>query len=63
MQGSHDLELCLCISLSDLCFGHSYSTLAKLLTRHIPTVDLNPKCSLCLEHHSKYQHRKALSFL
>lgn len=63
MQGSHDLELCLCISLSDLCFGDSYSTLAKLLTRHNPTVDLDLKCSLCLEHHSKYPHRKGLSFL
>lgn len=43
-------------------FGDSNSTLATLLTRHIPTVDLDPKCSLCLEHHSKYPHRKALSF-
>lgn len=43
-------------------FGDSNSTLATLLTRHIPTVDLDPKCSLCLEHNSKYPHRKALSF-
>ena len=42
-----------------LSFSGPESTPATLLTKHIPMVDLGPKCSLCLKCHSKYSPEKS----